>query len=139
MSGTWPARRQRHAVRLEATVATSGGGSVAANVTDLSLDGCCLSGRFTIGEHLQVKIPRIGAHSAEVRWSFLGRTGVRFIRACSGLAADRAGVAVIEYALVASLIALVLVGALFNVGASVERSFNQTNQAMPGGIEFNTG
>ena len=48
---------------------------VAADVTDLSLDGCCLTGRFKIGEHLQVKIPRIGVHSVEVRWSFLGRTG----------------------------------------------------------------
>ena len=137
-SGTWPERRQRHAVRLEATVATSGGGSVAAGVTDLSLDGCCLSGRFKIGEHLQVKIPRIGAHSAEVRWSFLGRTGVRFIRACGRLAADRAGVAAIEYAILASLIALALVGALANVGGSVGRSFNQANQAMPGGTEVNT-
>ena len=139
MSGTWPQRRQRHAVRLEAIVATSGGGSVATDVTDLSLDGCCLSGRFKIGEHLQVKIPRIGEHSAEVRWSFLGRTGVRFIRSCVRLAADRSGVAVIEYAILASLIALALVGALMNLGGSVERSFNQTNQAMPGGTEFNTG
>ncbi len=80
MIGTWPERRQRHAVRLEAIVAISGGGMVASDVTDLSLDGCCLSGRFRIGEHLQVKIPRIGTHSAQVCWAFLGRTGVRFIR-----------------------------------------------------------
>ena len=138
-SGTWPERRQRHAVRLEASVATSGGGSIASDVTDLSLDGCCLTGRFKIGEQLQVKIPRIGLHTAEVRWSFLGRTGVRFIRSCARLAAERSGVAAVEYAILASLIALALVGALVNLGGSIERSFNRTNQALPGGTEFNTG
>ena len=137
-SRTWPERRQRHAVRLEASVTTSGGGMVASDVTDLSLDGCCLTGRFKIGEHLQVKIPRIGAHLAEVRWSFLGRAGVRFIRSCSRLAADRAGVAAIEYAFLAGLIAVALVGALVNLGGAVERSFNQTNQSMPGGTDYKT-
>ena len=117
---------------------TSGGGMVASDVTDLSLDGCCLTGRFKIGELLQVKIPRIGLHSGEVRWSFLGRTGVRFIRSCSRLAADRSGVAAIEYAIVASLIAMALVGALVKLGGSVEQSFNQTNQSMPGGTEYKT-
>lgn len=117
----------------------SGGGLVASDVTDLSLDGCCLTGRFRIGELLQVKIPRIGLHSGEVRWSFLGRTGVRFIRSCSRLAADRSGVAAIEYAILVSLIAVGLVGALVNLGGSVERSFNQTNQSMPGGTDYKTG
>ena len=79
-SGSWPERRQRHAVRLQASVTTSGGRSVVSDVTDLSLDGCCLSGQYKIGELLQLKIPRIGAHSAEVRWAYLGRSGVRFIR-----------------------------------------------------------
>jgi len=138
-SGIWPERRQRHAVRLEASVTMSGGGLVASNVTDLSLDGCCLVGRFKIGELLQVKIPRIGLHSAEVRWSFLGRTGVRFIRSCARLATDRSGVAGIEYAILVSLIALALVGALFNLGRGVERSFERTNQAMPGGTDYEAG
>ena len=137
-SGTWPERRQRHAVRLEASVTTSGGGMVASDVTDLSLDGCCLTGRFKIGEHLQVTIPRIGAHAAEVRWSFLGRTGIRFIRSCARLAADRSGVAAIEYAFLAGLIAVALVGALVNLGGAVEQSFNQTNQSMPGGTNYKT-
>ena len=80
---SWSKRRQRHAVRLEASVTTSDGGSVASDVTDLSLDGCCLSGQFKIGEPLQINFPRIGRHSAEVRWSFTGRAGVRFISAFS--------------------------------------------------------
>ena len=138
-NGIWPERRQRHAVRLEASVTTSGGALVTSDVTDLSLDGCCLSGRFKIGEIVELKIPRIGLHSGEVRWSFLGRTGVRFIRSCARLAADRSGVAAIEYAILASLIALALVGALARLGGSVERSFNQTNQAMPGGTDYNSG
>ena len=75
-----PERRQRHAVRLDVTVARSGGGEpTAATVTDLSLDGCCLSGHFQIGEQLIVKIPRIGALTAHVRWAFMGRAGVRFV------------------------------------------------------------
>ena len=118
---------------------TSGGGSVASDVSDLSLDGCCLSGRFKIGEHLQVKIARVGVHSAEVRWSFLGRTGVRFLQSSSRLAADRSGVAAIEYAILASLIALALVGALAKLGGSVGDNFERTNQAIAGGTEYNSG
>lgn len=138
MSGTWPKRRQRHAVRLEASVETSGG-IVPSNVTDLSLDGCCLSGRFKIGEIVQVKIPRIGVHPAEVRWSFLGRTGVRFLSASRKLAVDSSGVAAIEYAIIASLIALALFGALFQLGGKVGQNFQQTNQAMSEGTDFNAG
>ena len=118
---------------------TSAGGTFASDVTDLSLDGCCLSGRFKIGEALQVKIARVGLHSAEVRWSFLGRTGVRFIQSCSRLAADRSGVAAIEYAFLAGLIALALVGAMTMLGGSVEDSFQQTNQAFSSGTDFNAG
>ena len=117
---------------------TSGGGIVASDVTDLSLDGCCLTGRFPIGAILELKIPRVGVHSADVRWSFLGRTGVRFIRSGLRLAADRSGVAAIEYALLAGVIAVALVGALLNLGGAVERSFNQTNQSMPDGTDYKT-
>jgi hypothetical protein len=87
-SESWPERRQRHAVRLEATVTRDDGSLVTSDVTDLSLDGCRLSGNFHIGELLQLKIPRIGSHTAEVRWAYLGRAGVRFIRSLPGLAPD---------------------------------------------------
>ena len=107
-----------------------------SNVTDLSLDGCCLTGRFKIGEVVRVKIPRIGVHSAEIRWSFLGRTGIRFISSCRKLAADNSGVAAIDYAILAGLIAMALFGALFQVGGKVEESLENTNQAMPGGTDF---
>ena len=85
---------------------------------------------------MRVKIPRIGVHSAEIRWSFLGRTGVRFISSCRKLATDRSGVAAIEYAILASVIALALFGAPFQLGGKVEESFENTNQAMPGGTDF---
>ena len=137
-SGNWPERRQRHAVRLEASVTKTGGGTVASNVTDLSLDGCCLGGNFKIGELLQLKIPRIGVHSAEVRWAYMGRAGVRFVHACSRIAANRSGVAAIEYAIIVSLIALALVSALFNLGGKVEQSFEQTNQAFDSGTQYGT-
>ena len=78
MKENWPERRQRHAVRLDATVMRGDGTEVPAVVTDLSLDGCCLSGSFRIGEELTVKLPRIGKLPGIVRWSFLGRAGVRF-------------------------------------------------------------
>ena len=83
-SGNWPERRRRHAVRLEAAVTRSDGSIVTSNVSDLSLDGCCLSGSFIIGELIQVKIPRIGALSAEIRWAFLERAGARFISSVPG-------------------------------------------------------
>jgi hypothetical protein len=78
-SGSWPERRRRHAVRLEAAVTRDGGQVVTSSVTDLSLEGCCLTGTFLIGEEIQVTIPRIGTHSAQIRWSFMDRAGARFI------------------------------------------------------------
>ena len=55
------------------------------------------------------------------------------------LATDQRGVAAIEYALILSLIALALVGALFKLGGSVENSFEQTNRAVASGTEFESG
>ena len=78
-SGNWPERRRRHAVRLEAAVTRDGGDTFTSGVTDLSLEGCCLSGAFRIGEQIHLKIPRIGRLSAEIRWAFLDRAGARFI------------------------------------------------------------
>ena len=66
-------------MRLEAAVTRSDGGMVTSGVSDLSLEGCCLEGSFMIGEEIQVTIPRIGTHAAQIRWSVMGRTGARFI------------------------------------------------------------
>ena len=82
-SGTWPERRRRHAVRLEAAVTRNDGSTVTSTVSDLSLEGCCLTGDFKIGEQIQVKIPRIGMLSADIRWAFMGQAGARFISSIS--------------------------------------------------------
>ena len=80
MKDKWPERRQRHMVQLSASVTRADGTGMQAEVTDLSLEGCCLSGRFRIGETVTVKLPRIGKLEAEIRWAFLERAGARFIR-----------------------------------------------------------
>lgn len=90
-SGTWPKRRQRHAVRLEAVVTRDGGAVVTCDVSDLSLDGCCLAGSFLIGERIEVKIPRIGTLVADIRWAFLERAGARFISSAEQAADARPG------------------------------------------------
>lgn len=71
-------RRLRHAVQLDATVTRDNGQAVQCTLSDLSLDGCCLSGFFKIGEHVRVYVPRIGVLSAEIRWAVMGRAGARF-------------------------------------------------------------
>lgn len=81
MKFNWPERRRRHAVRLDAVVTRLDGTELTAIVTDLSLDGCCLTGSFRIGERVRVKVPRIGTMTGEVRWAFLGRAGLRFLTA----------------------------------------------------------
>lgn len=76
-----PERRRRHAVQLEAAITRSDGSIVTSSVSDLSLDGCCLTGTFRIGEQIKITIPRIGTHVAQIRWSFMDRSGARFIHA----------------------------------------------------------
>ena len=67
--------------------------------------------------------------TGEVRWAFMGRAGVRF-ESKAQRKLDERGVAAIEYALVASLIALSLVAAFSRLGGSVETSFNRVDNAM---------
>ena len=74
-------RRPRHAVRLTAMVRRADGCEQRAQVSDLSLDGCCLAAELPIGERLRIKLVRIGAFRGQVRWSIGGHSGVRFISA----------------------------------------------------------
>lgn len=122
-------RGLRHSVRLDATVTRGNGTELAAVVTDLSLDGCCLIGPFQIGEQVTVKIPKVGSLAAEVRWAFMGRAGARFVTE-TRRKLDERGVATIEYALVASLIALSLVAAFSRLGGGVETKFNSVDLAV---------
>jgi hypothetical protein len=72
-------RRLRHTVAFDATIMRPGGGRAPARVTNLSLEGCCLVGGFSIGELVTVNLPRIGPLAAEIRWAFMGRAGARFV------------------------------------------------------------
>ena len=135
----WLSRGRRHAVELDATVARDGIAE-SSRVTDLSLDGCCLTGDFRIGEHLTVRVERLGEFPAQIRWALAGRAGARFIRKdpepAETLVRDETGVAAIEYALIAALIAVAIVAALTRTGTAVGNNWNEVNQAMPGGVEF---
>lgn len=122
-------RGLRHSVRLDASVTRTGGADVTAVVTDLSLDGCCLMGQFQIGERLTVNIPKVGSLAAEVRWAFMGRAGARFVTPTK-TKMDNRGVATLEYALVASLIALSLVAGFSRLGGGVETKFNSVDNAL---------
>lgn len=138
-NAAWLSRGRRHAVALDATV-VKGGAEQPSRVTDLSLDGCCLTGDFRIGEHLTVRVERIGEFPAQIRWALPGRAGVRFTRknprADEALAQDETGVAAIEYALLAALIALAIVAALTRTGTGTGSNWNEVNQAMPSAVEF---
>jgi Flp pilus assembly pilin Flp len=126
-------RGLRHSVRLDASVTRGDGAETAAVVTDLSLDGCCLIGRFQIGEQVTVKIPKVGSLAAEVRWAFMGRAGARFV-SDTKRKIDERGVATIEYALVASLIALSLVAGFSRLGGGAETKFNSVEASFEEGI-----
>lgn len=73
-------RRLRHAVQLEAQVRRGDGRVCASVVTNLSLEGCCLTGDYTIGEAVELELKPIGRLKGQIRWAFIGRAGVRFIR-----------------------------------------------------------
>ena len=79
----WPARRLRHDVELDADVHYPDGHSSKARVSNLSLDGCRLTGWFRIGDHLELTIPKIGRVRGQVRWAVGGHAGIRFIRSAN--------------------------------------------------------
>ena len=138
----WLSRGRRHAVELDAVVVKRDCPEVLSRVTDLSLDGCCLTGDFSIGEHLTIRIAKLGQFAAQIRWAILGRAGARFIRdraeRGASLAKDETGVAAIEYAMMAALIALAIVAALTRTGGAVGDHWNNVGEAVPGGVEFQT-
>jgi Flp pilus assembly pilin Flp len=128
-------RGLRHSVELDASVMRGNGADVAVVVTDLSLDGCCLVGQLQIGEQVTVKIPKVGNLVGEVRWAFMGRAGIRFLSETKRKL-DSRGAAAIEYALVASLIALALLAAFSRLGGEVETKFNSVDNAFSEGISY---
>ncbi|WP_338501215.1 PilZ domain-containing protein [Sphingomonas kaistensis] len=76
----WPERRHRHDVELLAEVHYPDGHTSGASVSNLSLDGCRLTGWFRIGDYLELTLPRIGRVRGQVRWAVGGEAGIRFVR-----------------------------------------------------------
>lgn len=54
------------------------------------------------------------------------------------LARSQSGVAAIEYALLASLIAVAIVGALTATGGKVQQNWNNVDQAVGAGTQYQT-
>ena len=114
-------------------------------VSNLSLDGCGLSGDFAIGERVEIRIARLGQFTAQIRWSVNGHAGARFVTSsdptvsapASLLDADR-GAAAIEYALLAALIAVALIAALASTGRGVGNSLNSSTTRMHNVLQVNT-
>lgn len=84
----WPERRLRHACELTADVHYPDGHSSNTTVSNLSLEGCRLTGWFRIGDHLELTIPRIGRVRGQVRWAVGGEAGIRFVQPEQGNATD---------------------------------------------------
>ena len=135
----WLSRERRHAVELDATVIRDVA-EQASRVSDVSLDGCCLSGFFRIGEHLKVRIDGVGEFQAQIRWAFAGKAGARFFPKQAepkpSLAANERGAAAIEYAVLAAMIALAIVASITRTGAGVGSNWNEVDAALPGGTHF---
>jgi hypothetical protein len=72
-------RANRTPVLLEASVVV---GNTISNVevTDLTGDGCCVTGSYRIGEWISITFPRTEAIRAQVRWTIFGKAGLRFER-----------------------------------------------------------
>lgn len=137
-------RSRRHPVQLEASVERADGECRSSIVRDLSLDGCRLSGYFTKGELVEIRIRPIGIFQAQIRWALMGNAGARFARVanekCFGLASNNSGVAAIEYAILLALIALAIVASLAGLGAGVTNNWNEVNTAVTdaSGLSYNS-
>lgn len=71
-------RPDRIPVSLAAEV-TLGGEVLKVWVTDLTGEGCCITGTYRIGEWLSIALPRSGtALRAQVRWTMFDKAGLRF-------------------------------------------------------------
>ena len=142
-------RRLRHDVHIDAIVTRADGSAAVCTIHDFSLDGCCVSGFFKVGDRIKLGAQQIGELPAEIRWASMGRAGASFlthssprVRRGSGklesagraLHADQRGVAVIEYALLVSLIALSILGSLIATGNATERTYGEVDTAVAGSV-----
>jgi hypothetical protein len=72
-------RTIRTPVSLTADVSLNGQ-CRSVDVSNLTVDGCCINGTYRIGEWLIIKLPRTAELKAQVRWTIWNRSGLRFDR-----------------------------------------------------------
>ena len=84
-------RAQRFRLRLDVSVARRGTGVRPAVLTNLSLDGCCVTGPFCVGERVRIRVPGMGALDAQIRWATHDRAGARFVDERASLEYPRMG------------------------------------------------
>jgi hypothetical protein len=70
-------RANRIPVSIEADVVVRGG-THKVQVTDLTGDGCCVTGTYRIGEWVTIVLPMTNELRAQVRWTIFGKAGLRF-------------------------------------------------------------
>jgi hypothetical protein len=77
----WIGRKDRQPVAVDAIVQRADGSTSPVKVTNCSDEGCRLESDddFTIGERLQIAIPRMGQIRAQVRWALHGSAGAKFL------------------------------------------------------------
>ena len=77
----WLHRKDRYPVSIDATVHRSDGTKAPAKLTNFSDEGCRIEAtdEFRVGEKLQIAIPRMGHVKAQVRWSYPGNAGAKFL------------------------------------------------------------
>ena len=74
-------RAPRVDTNFEASLTDSDGGKIPVVVTDLSREGCRLEadGSLTIGEHVQIEVPKYGTFPAQIRWAMGHEAGAGFL------------------------------------------------------------
>jgi hypothetical protein len=75
----WSERDRRRRVALLAFLKRKDGSLIETSVSDLSLDGCQVCTPLTIAEVVELTIEPIGKLTAQVRWSLMGQSGLRFL------------------------------------------------------------
>ena len=74
-------RAPRVDTHFNASLTDSDGGKIPVVVTDLSREGCRLEadGSLTIGEQVQIEVPKYGTFPAQIRWAVGKEAGAVFL------------------------------------------------------------
>ena len=74
-------RAPRVETKFDASLTDSDGGTIAVVVLDISREGCRLEtdGSLTVGERIELEVPKYGTYPAQVRWVAGNEAGVVFL------------------------------------------------------------